>query len=412
MPAAPQEPKPLPLPTPTPFTPGLDSLKPEPTANIAPAGKLVVVKGNKLIEGSVRTDGDKVIVRQGSFDRTFAKLDVLYVAESRDEAYRFMLAKVPADNADSRLTVAKWCALNGLREQALTEAREILKLKPGHRGATELARSVDESLRQFPPDGATSPKPQGALVAVVEPEPDVTAEGATSFASKAQPILANQCIECHARDDHTSAFRLKRVTGFEVGPQSTHANLLAVAGQLKKDDPVNSPLLVKALTAHGGMKQPAFVSRQAVAFRLLESWVVVAVGNAPLPTMTPPAQPVIPSGATVSPIPPSLAAPQPTTTPASPTATKPVLPPVDPAPSNVPAVLPTPPSIPAAEAGTRTTPPKLPAIPGIPSAASLPKSPSEVKPAGQFGTWTKPPAPPGIDEFDAAGFNRTLTPGK
>ena len=102
---------------------------------------------------------------------------------------------------------------------------------------------------------------------MVEPEPDVSPEGATSFVTRAQPILANQCMECHARPDHASAFKLIRVTGFEVGPQATHANLRAVASQLKKDDPANSPLLTKALTAHGGMKQPPFVSRQATAFR-------------------------------------------------------------------------------------------------------------------------------------------------
>ena len=220
----------------------------------------------------------------------------------------------PGRRADSRLVVAKWCTLNGLREQALTEAREILKLKPGHRGATDLARSMEESLRQFPVAGTAPLKPTGALVTVVEPEPDVSPEGATSFVTRAQPILANQCMECHARADHASAFKLIRVTGFEVGPQATHANLRAVASQLKKDDPASSPLLTKALTAHGGMKQPPFVSRQAVAFRALESWVVVAIANASMPPMTPPAQPLIPPTAPVSPIPPAttLAQPSPT----------------------------------------------------------------------------------------------------
>ena len=152
MAAAPREPKPFPLPAPTPFTPGLDSLNPDPAAKLALAGKFVVVKGNKLIEGVVKTEGDKVVVRQGALDRTFTKADVLYVAESRDEVYRFMLAKVPADNADSRLLVAKWCTLNGLREQALTEAREILKLMPGHRARpTSLARKKSRSGSFRPP---------------------------------------------------------------------------------------------------------------------------------------------------------------------------------------------------------------------------------------------------------------------
>ena len=193
VPGAPPTPKPLQLlpapkplqllPAPTPIAPGLDSLQPEPAANLALHGKLIVLKGNRLIEGAVTTNTDKIIVRQGSLDRSFAKEDVLYIAESRGEVYRFMLATVPADNADKRLAVAKWCTLHGLREQALAEAREILKLQPAHRGAASLARSMEESLRQFPPAGS-QPKPQGALTTINEPEPDVAPEAAATFMSR------------------------------------------------------------------------------------------------------------------------------------------------------------------------------------------------------------------------------------
>jgi hypothetical protein len=413
MSGAPPEPKPLPLPAPTPFTPGLDSLHPEPHAKLAATGKCVVLKGNRLVEGTVRLQGDTVIVRQGALDRSFAKADVLCLADSRDAVYQFMRSRA-GDTIDSRLAVAKWCTLNGLREQALAEARDILKSQPAHRAASDLARSLESSLKQFPADGSR-PKPEGALVTVDEPAADVTAEAATTFASRAQPVLANQCMECHARDDHASAFRLKRVTGFEVGPYSTHANLRAVAAQIKRDDPTNSPLLAKALTAHGGMKQPAFVSRKAVAFGVLESWVLAAVGTASIQPMTPPTPPISPS-ATLAPATPDWSAskvPQ-----AAPVTTQ--------APATVPPVLPTPPSIPVAEPAIRTAPsstPSIPAIPrietgtttpvpaAVPQSSSLPKPPETVKPAqtvSQFGTGSKPPAPHGLDEFDPAAFNRTL----
>jgi hypothetical protein len=454
-----EEPKPFPLPAPTPVTPGLESLKPQPAANLAPSGKFVVLRGNKLVEGEVTVTGDKVVVRQGALDRPFPKADVFYVAASKDEVYRFMLATASATDPAARLAVARWCMFNGLREQALAESREILKLQPQYKAAADLARSLEQSLREFPPGGPAVVKPHGTLVTVTEPEPDVTAEGATTFATRAQPILANQCMECHSRADHASAFKLTRVTGFEVGPQSTHANLRAVAAQLKKDDPLNSPLLVKALATHGGMKQPAFVSRQAVAYRALEAWVLLAAGNAsasvPPPPMTPPVQPVLPPTPPVTPIPPitdsgasrpvpspvpvpesavsrpPLAPTTPVTPPTVPVVAKPVLPPVEPPPSVVPPVLPTPPSIPPADTGTRTLPatippipvvpdsggsrpplapatnapasaPVMPMIPTIPPAASLPKPPDAVKSAsgsgtgsGQFGTGTKPPAPSG-----------------
>ena len=427
------------LPAPTPFTPGLDSLQPEPAPNLAAGGKFVVLKGNKLVEGAATVTGDKVTVRQGALDRSFPKADILFVGQTRDDVYRFMLAKVPSGDPAARLAVARWCMFNGLREQALAEAKEVLKLKPQERAAADMARSLEESLKQFPTEGSP-PRPQGVLVTVPESEPDLTPEGATTFAQRAQPVLANQCMECHARADHTSGFKLARVTGFEVGPQTTHANLRAVAAQLKKDDPQNSPLLVKALATHGGMKQPAFVSRQATAFRLLEAWVLVAVGNAnaTVPPMTPPTQPLIPPSPPVTPIPPAVGTTAPSLSPAanvpaSQVEAKPVLPPVEPAPvvplkeapplvrppsaePVVPPVLPTPPSLPPADTGTRTAPAAIPAIPTAPPAATLP-NPAGVKRAGgssQFGAGTKPAPPtgPANDEFDPAAFNRATQPPK
>ena len=84
----------------------------------------------------------------------------------------------------------------------------------------------------------------------------------------------------------------------------------ATAAQLKKDDPLNSPLLAKALTAHGGMRQPAFATRQATAFRLLEAWVQIATPP-PAPPMATPTQPVFPETPPVPAIPPARASADP-----------------------------------------------------------------------------------------------------
>lgn len=412
-PSAPQSANQLPNPTPI----------PQPDAKLSSGGMFIVLKGNKLIEGNATVTGDKVILRQGALERSIPKADVLFVGQTRDEVYRFMLATVPATDPVARLSVAKWCLLSGLREQGLVEAREVLKLQPGNTAAADIARSLEESLRQFPSDGSVPRPPGGTLVA--EPDLDVTPEGATTFASRAQPVLANQCVECHARPDHPGSFKLIRVTGFEAGPQSTRANLQATAKQLKKDDPLNSPLLTKALSPHGGMKQPAFANRQAGGFRVLEAWVLQAVGPG-VPPMTPPAQPVFPSTPPVTPIPPATEVTMPATAAPAPQASTPILPPVE-TPAAVPPVLPTPPTIPPADTGSRTTsptlptipaaPPSLPTIPVVPSAASVPTPPSNVQPVGsQFGAGAKPVVPPtgptGGDEFDPAAFNRGTPPRK
>jgi hypothetical protein len=463
------QPAPLPQPQPLPILP--PPTRQQPSAAGPGSGKFIVLKGNKLVEGSVSVAGEKAVLRQGSFEREMPKTDVLFVAETKDDVYRFMLAQVPATDAAARLGVARWCMFAGLREQALVEAREVLKIQPINASAAQMVRSLEESLKLAPPDGSApvvAVRPPGGVLET-ELDVDLTAEGATTFASRAQPVLANQCMECHARADYAGAFKLVRVTGFEVGPQSTRANMHATAAQLRKDDPLNSPLLVKALTAHGGMRQPAFATRQALAFRVLEAWVQIATPPA-VPPMTVPALPVFPEAhATPQPapaIPPALPSADPPAIPVIPPATEtpaasgtqprvnvpPVevqpaipgapiqvpLPPIEPNPAAVPpATFPEPPDaiVPVAPAptarpatpelaplpvapaptpiGRSAVPPVLPTPPNMPTTGErvkLPKPPA-VTGSGTFGTQAPPkPATPekpaARDEFDPAAFNK------
>jgi hypothetical protein len=432
-------------------------------------GKYVVLKDDKLIEGTVSVNNETVVVRHGALDRLFPKSQVQYVAASRDEVYRFMREKVPATDVAARLKVAKWCMFSGLREQALTEAREVQKLQPTNRNAADMIRSLELSLQQFPSEDSPKMSAPGVPTfpaelksapvspippaTVADPEPDVTPEAALVFASRVQPFLANQCVECHGKADYAGKFKLVRVTPQDAGPQATRANLRSVAGQLRKDDPASSPLLMKALTAHGGMKLPAIGSRQAAAYLGLEWWASLAVGTpvaatpapavppiSPVPPM-PPVSPVTPPVADPilplpnPPVPPVSPLPNPPVPPLVPNppmadpllpvvpmvtvpapSPKPVVPPIPPAENFAPIIPPVPtprpsapPLIPPAGGGVKPTP--LPAIPPIPPAAISPKLPSPVQPASgtQFGAAIPPKPPvtgPGEDEFDPAGFNQ------
>ncbi len=471
-------PKPVLLPPSAPVPASMPVLEPPvqpvpaPSANdpLEAGGKYVVLKDDKVLEGSVTLRGDVVVVRHGSLDRPFTKSQVQFVAGSKDEVYRFMLAKVPATDAAARLKVARWCMFSGMREQALFEAREVQKLDPRNADATALARSLELSLQQFPP--ANAPKmsaPQTPTVPAelrtvlppvtpvpVEPELDVTPEAANLFAVRVQPFLANQCVECHVKFD-TGKFKLALVAPGESGHQATRANLRAVAAQLLKDEPVSSPFLVKALTAHGGQKVPAVASRQAVVYQTLEAWTALAVGTpimampaVPPPPMPVPLAPVIPPAPVfvptlpsvvpvVDPVLPPVVEMLPRTPtlpsvppPAFPPAVDPALPPVNPVPpvnTAPPVLLPIPatstppaspvvPVIPPADPLLPVMPPAIvplpkPVVPPIPPASAqtpFPLSPVQPASGTQFGT-TLPPKPPvsgpiGGDEFDPAGFNQ------
>lgn len=473
---------PLPAESLTPIVPS-ESVGACPVTSFTPKARFIVLKGkvaeggsgNKLlaelmacklvgIEGiSPDTKKNEVIIQQGAMVRSLPKADVMFAGETRDDVYAFMRDHVPPTDVTARLAVARWCMFNGMREQALTESRAILQIQPQNKTAAELARSLEESLKQFPPEGATVKTQSTKLVpaTAVETELDITPEGATSFATRVQPILENLCIDCHARANYSGSFKLAHVTEFEVGPQTTQANLRATARQLLKSDPTNSPLLIKAISVHGGLKQPPFSSRQMAGFRALENWTVLAVGMGSSPPggtstfaqpLTQPAIPptpmvptspstnglptvpqvsspglppveAVPTFPATNTVPPIVSAPMTPSVPVTPPVvavppvlpTPPVLPPAVPSqPPIIPPAIPSqPPVIPPAGTNPKMTPPTIP----MPPVISIPQFPQGVQPVSgstigsQFGTSLpqKPMSPngsAGSDEFDANVFNQ------
>jgi hypothetical protein len=305
----------------------------------------------------------------------------------------------------------------------LAEARAIVQHDPHQKQAQDLVRSLELSLQQFPASGqASSSGAGGQMLADWSQELQLTTQGILSFANQAQPVLANQCMDCHARSDYSGPFRLARVSGLEVGWQHTWHNLRAVAAQLDRQEPTQSPLLRKALSAHGPMKQPAFLSRQAPGYKALEAWVLSAIPP-PAPAAIPPARseevppppPMIPPAQTEdtpvsSPRLPSL--PSPATQPGSGSAPAVPLP-------TVPPPLPSPATPPSGSTAPSISLPPVPppALPQAPSPTPAPQGMSSLPPP-PLPAASPPPVPsagpgdlpPPADEFDPAPFHTSPSP--
>ena len=316
-PSAPPPPLPA-VPPPTKLNPPTPFVTPE-----APGiGSVVLLQNGKLVEGTVTEAAGKVIVRRGSIEQPFPKDDVQFIGKSKGECFKHLLGKVKVDDAPGRFKLARWCMYNGLREQALGEAKEVVKLQPNHGAAVEMARALEESLRLFNADGSSkaeapaAPKGNGpVLPKAVDSDPEIVAEATVAFAPRVQPVLVNLCADCHAKPGYTGAFKMACGSGHDVDPAIARVNMKAAFLQIKKDDPAASPLLTKALAAHGGMKQAAFAGRATPAFRVLEAWVFIAAES----KAAPPAAPAVP--------PPEI---KPALPAAPPPDMKPILPPVPP----------------------------------------------------------------------------------
>jgi hypothetical protein len=245
-------------------------------AAAAPVGKVLILDNELLLEGDIRQQGDKYIVRNGMGETTFPATQVIDLVADRKQAYQVMSRRCNRRDYDDRVRLVHWCMDNHLDDEALAEAELLLTFRPKDEQILRIAqalRMLKTKVAQSSPPSAAAPKP---VDKVLEVEPlDYNREAFGTFVSKVQPILMNACARCHASGQGGS-FELTSV--FDGGTRKTALfNLAATLKQLKRNDLANSPLLLKSITAHGKSPQAPFRDRQALAFQNLETWVQTAV---------------------------------------------------------------------------------------------------------------------------------------
>jgi hypothetical protein len=235
------------------------------------AGRVLVLDNEHLLAGEVERQGDQYCIRAAASELLLPAAKVLKVCASRDEAFAYVSSRANLRDPDERLRLARWCHENGMYAHAVQEATAALDLRPGD---TE-ARLLLETLKRATAAGATAPGPASPPAVPVEATApiDVGLESLTAFATRVQPILMNTCVKCHSagRGGH---FNLTRA--YEAGPvnrRATQQNLAAVLVQVDLEEPALSPLLIKAVSAHGNNVQAPIHGQDAPPYRLLREWI-------------------------------------------------------------------------------------------------------------------------------------------
>jgi hypothetical protein len=244
------------------------------SAGPRPPVRVVVLDNENLIEGEVtRTADGYRIWRAADGEMTVPAKRVLAVVADRKEAFAVVAERANRRDADERLRLARWCAGNGLNDEALAEARAAAKMRRGFDAAERYVRLLEAVAKAVPPVGDPAVVPAKAEAPARETVTDVPAteynsESFPLFASRVNTILVNTCANCHARDD-VKVFRLTRAGG----RAGITKNLMAALPHVNPTDPAASPLLVKALAPHGGGTEAPFKSRSHPAYPALETWV-------------------------------------------------------------------------------------------------------------------------------------------
>jgi hypothetical protein len=236
--------------------------------------RVIVLDNENLIEGEVnRAAGGYQVRRAEGGDMTVPANRVLAVVADRKEAFTVVAGRANRRDADERLRLARWCVVNGLNDEALSEAKAAARMRPGFDAAERQIRLLEALAKAVPPVADPAVVPAKAETPVADTVSDVPAieynsESYPLFASRVNTILVNLCASCHARDD-AKAFRLTRAGG----RTGITKNLMAALPHINAADPATSPLLVKALTPHGGATEAPFKTRTHPAFPALETWV-------------------------------------------------------------------------------------------------------------------------------------------
>jgi hypothetical protein len=252
-------------------------------------GRVLLLENERIFEGDIEKIGDRYCVDSGRGQTWVPANRVLRLCASRLEAYEHLRKQANLNDPDELLRLALWCHGHSLHEQAISEVKAALKLRPEHAPTLRLLSNLEHAAlvageKAIPASPAPKPK------SVTQNEPKVaqaitsglelSAECMGLFARRVQPILMNTCANCHA-SGRAGEFKLTQVFGdAPLGGKTAQQNLTAVLSQIKPDQPLRSPILLMAASAHGGATQAPLKNRQTAAYKTLEQWVQLTVAHA------------------------------------------------------------------------------------------------------------------------------------
>jgi len=284
-------------------------------------GHVLVLDNERTVEGDIEQVGDQYRVRRAIGETWLPAQKVLRLCTDMEAAYQFLRTRANLGDPDECLRLARWCHSHGLAAQALQNVAAAVKLDPNHAEARRLLAGLRRAVSAQPvASAAPAEVPQTAAA------PELNTEARAVFATKVEPILMNACAGCHT-GSRGGSFRLTHnYEASSLNRVSMQQNLSAVLREVNLEQPQESKLLVKALTAHDpqARQAPLNSKTQIAAYHTLEDWVQTTVAANPhlrdqgaLPSLT-----GAPKAAAPTPSPKPVAA-APTAKPADPAGTKP-----------------------------------------------------------------------------------------
>ncbi len=257
--------------------PPLPAMSPAPAPRNAPAFAVLVLSNGRMLQGTITesASGDTYELHMTGGLIPVPKRDVAHRYGSLDELYRDKAARLPANDPDERMKLARWCLEQHMEGPAKEQLRSLLAINPSDLRAQRMVASIDaNALRAAERDTevrvagaevvetaprASMPLPRSRTSAgrrverpvIFDLPPDVANRRFAEFAWDVHPILQVSCAGCH-NDAYQGEYRL--ITGKsrrDWTADVVRANLDATLRYVRADDPTHSDLVAYAANAHG-----------------------------------------------------------------------------------------------------------------------------------------------------------------
>ena len=120
-------------------------------------GKVLILKDETTLEGAVRLESDRYIIRRDRDEITLSASAGLRLCQDWDDAYEFMKSRIKTDDAEARLKLAKWCRTNLLYEAAVDEIEAVLAANPADEEAKRLRHLFEVEFEQREEEAQRNP---------------------------------------------------------------------------------------------------------------------------------------------------------------------------------------------------------------------------------------------------------------
>ncbi|KAA1259580.1 hypothetical protein LF1_21140 [Rubripirellula obstinata] len=236
----------------------------------------VLLKNDNVIFGTAYQVGEYVVIRRGDqSELRLPRTAVACWAGSTADLYRYRVDHRLATGYDIHIQEAEWCLQNDLIDLAKSELQQAKEMMPS---SPAVARLEERIRRITSPNRVSVPTVDNVMPVVHEQEPVATnvvhPQAISEFARSVQVTLLNRCGNCHATDTDRAWTIASPPGKTRASAEMTSQNMLATLPFIDSAQPLNSVLLTKALTAHGGAAA-SLGPRHAKAVYSLRRWLLL-----------------------------------------------------------------------------------------------------------------------------------------